>query len=249
MRTNQQVLIAVRVLLGRVSELALPDDDILKEVNDLCQEYVQELSLNLQDRRTTISLLTLTPAPDTDWVVNMPNVPDFEPERLEYANTTGETFQWREAPVVPLSSWSRHYSEGYVAAAFYGTSAESTPARVRLALLDEQVPNLQFRLTYREPLLRALQSGDKPPIPMANVPMLEREAAIRCMPLVQDKSGDWKEWVNKWMPLYVDILGGQKKLWREYLDTSMEPQVQPIARSDRAAQSTHRPVRPYIPLQ
>lgn len=251
--TAQSLIAGVRVLLRRPSELKLHDDDILEVLNDLCKEYVEEESLSIREHSTKVSPLTLTiPDDDTDADFNISDfeVPDFKAERLEYANAIGEAFVWREATIVPLEAWARHYSQGYVAASFYGSSQESTPAKLKLAFLDSQLENWQFRLTYRLPLLTVVQLGDKPPIPSAHLPMLKREAAILCAPLLDDDSPEWIAWMDRNLPLYVAKLQNLKKNWRNYLESSVEPQVQPIVRTDRAALRGARvSARPWIPNQ
>lgn len=256
--TGQQFVTGVRILLRRPSDLELADDDILKIGNDLCVQYAQEQSLSTRDRRTEVAPITITPGDtvdDADFVALLDGVSDFEVEALEYAPlaSTDGIIPWREAVVVPRAAWRRHFTQDYVAAAFYGSSSLQTPCKVKLTLLDSQVERLQFRVTYRLPLLTIMQMGDKPPIPLAHMPMLEREAAILCAPLVQNDSESWKSWKRENIdgeksPYWMKV-SELKANWKAYLDTSVEPQIQPIPRSDRANRSIRRFVRPFIPSQ
>ena len=256
--TAQQIIAGVRILLRRPSDLELPDDDILEVVNDLCKQYIQEESLSTRDRRTEVAPITITPGEevdDADFTATLAGVSDFEVQSLEYAPlaSTDGAIPWREAVVVPRAAWRRHYTQGYVAAAFYGSSSLQTPCKVKLTLLDSQVERLQFRVTYRLPLLTIVQLGDRPPIPSAHLPMLKREAAILCAPLVQNDSATWLNWkrtnIEGVQSPYMVKLAELKMNWKAYLDTSVEPQVQPIPRSDRANRSIRRFVRPFIPPQ
>lgn len=249
--TAQQIVTGVRVLLRRPSDLKLPDDDILEVVNDLCRQYIQEESLSLRDRRSEVAPVTITAidSPGADFSVTLAGVPDFEAQKLEAANTVGPVFGWGEVLIVPLDAWTSHFAHGRPVASFYGSSSLSTPAKVKLNLIDTEVANLQFRLTYRLPLLTVVQMGDKPPIPSGHLPMLKREAAILCAPLVQDDSDTWQGWMGANLPLYVTKLSELKRNWKDYLDSSVEPQIQPINRSDRHSISDRRLIRPYIPPQ
>ncbi len=250
--TAQQIVTGVRVNLRRPSELKLPDDDILEKINDLCREYVQEANLAIREHRTVVAPLTVTVPDDStvaDFLISDFEVPDFEPHKLEYANLLGPTFNWHEITIVPFEAWARNYAAGRVVASFYGSSQTATPAKLKLNLLDTQLDGLQFRLSYRLPLLTIIQMGDKPPIPSAHMPMLKLEAAILCMPLVRDDSDEWIAWMDRTLPLYTSKLQNLKKNWRDYLETSVEPQIQPIARSDRSNLSSRRPVQPFIPTQ
>lgn len=250
--TAQQIVTGVRILLRRPSELKLPDDDILEVINELCQEYVEEESLSIKSHSTVVSPLTIAVPEDdseADFEISDFEVPDFKVEKLEYANLLGPTFNWQEITVVPFETWARHYSQGRMVASFYGSSQTTTPAKVKLSLLDTQVENLQFRLSYRLPLLTIVQMGDKPPIPSAHMPMLKREAAILCAPLVKDDSEEWIAWMARTLPLYATKLQNLKKNWRDYLQSSVEPQIQPMTRTDRANRSSRRPVMPFIPTQ
>lgn len=250
--TAQQIVTGVRVNLRRPSDIKLPDDDILEKINDLCREYVEEESLSINEHRTTIAPLTIT-VPDVstnpDFDISDFEVPDFKPHKLEYANLLGETFNWQEITIVPFETWARHYSQGRIVASFYGSSETTTPSKVKLSFLDTQLADLQFRLSYRLPLLTIIQMGDKPPIPSGHMPMLKLEASILCAPLVRDDSMEWIAWMERTLPLYVTKLQNLKKNWRDYLESSVEPQIQPIARSDRANRNLNRPVRPLVPTQ
>jgi hypothetical protein len=248
--TAQQIITGVRVLLRRPSDIKLPDDDILEVINDLCREYIQEESLTIRERRTEVSPITITAldTPLADFTVSLPGIPDFEPEKLEYASATGPLFAWAEATIVPFESWARHFNRGYAAAAFYGSSSLSTPYKVKLSWSEDQAALLQFRLSYRLPLITVIQLGDKPPIPAGHLPMLKREASILCAALVKDDSTEWVAWMERTIPLYVSKLGTLKKNWRDYLESSVEPQIQPIGRSDRYGGGVRR-LAPFIPPQ
>lgn len=256
--TAQQFVTGVRILLRRPSDVELPDDDILKIGNDLFLQYIQQESLSTRDRRTEVAPIEITAGAevtDADFTALVDGVTDFEPQLLEYAPLTSSdgNIPWRELRIVPLAAWSRHYTGNIPVAAFYGSSSLQTPCKVKLSLLDSEVARLRFRVTYRLPLLTIVQMGDRPPIPLAHLPMAEREAAILCAPLVLNDSTSWKEWVRDNIAgessLYRVKLGELKADWKAYLDTSVEPQIQPIQRFDRATQSRQRPVRPFVPPQ
>lgn len=250
--TTQQIVTGVRVNLRRPGDIKLPNEDIQEKINDLCRQYIQEESLQIRDRRTVVAPLTITVPEDNtvaDFEITDFAVPDFEVQRLEVANATGPTFIWQEADVVPFEAWARHYTQNHVVASFYGSSDTSTPAKVKLSLLDSEVPRFQFRVSYRLPLLTIVQLGDKPPIPSAHMPMLKLHAAILCMPLVKDDSLEWVAWMARTLPLYESQLTALRSNWKDYLDSSVEPQVQSIRRSDRAEYARRRPVRPFIPSQ
>lgn len=256
--TAQQIITGIRVLLRRVDDIALPDTDILEVLNDLCKQYVQEESLATRDRRTEVAPVTITEGAtndDADFTCELEGIADFEPLKLEYAplNTPDGILPWREITIVPFAAWATHFNGGYRAAAFYGSSSLATPCKVKLTFLDSQVELLRFRLSYRLPLLTIVQQGDRPPIPSAHLPMLKREAAILCAPLVQDDSASWKtfkaENIDGVNSGYMLKLAELKANWKAYLETSVEPQIQPIKRSDRANLSNRLPVRPFVPPQ
>jgi hypothetical protein len=248
METVAQIMVGVRRLLRGVSDVKLSDDSIRAELRDLCVQYRQQESLSLRERETDVTDITLTEAP-IDYNVNAGQLEDFEEERLEMSIASASAQDhWYEVVIVPLSTWAAHFNEGYAAASFYGSSDRCSPAKVRLNLTPEQVGGRLWRLTYREPLVTAMQRGDRPPLATGHLPMLKREAAMLLMPQVMDDSLEWVEWMGRTLPIYQGKLVEQKADWRNYLTSSVEPQEQPIPRSDRYG-SRRRAIRPYVPAQ
>lgn len=248
MKTLEQIIAGVRLLLRRPSDIELPDEDIRKILNDNCAQYVQQQSLAIRNRTSKVVDLQLTEA-EHDFAINFNGAEDFEEQALEFSlATNSSTDHWYKANIVPLSTWATHFSREYVAASFYGVANGVAPGYVKINLTPDDVLARLWRLTYREPMVLALQYGNKPPLPAGHMPMLEREAACLLMPLVRNTSAEWLAWCDHWLPLYETKLLEQKRDWQSYLDSSDEPQEQPLQRSDRHGRSTQR-VRPFVPLQ
>lgn len=233
-----QIRARVRMLLRRVSDLKLPDPDIDTVIDQVLRGKVQDLSLNGRDQATVVEEVTLTETGALmEFIVDV-SVDEFEAEKLEYVAASDPRNQFvGQVVVVPLSAWNSHAAAGSLVASFYGGD------KVRMNLSVEDACSVCWQLTYREPLLAIVQSGSKPPIPTGHLEMIDYEVAIKCMPLVEDDTAEWKEWKAETLPVYEGVLKADLARWQNYLDSSVEPQIQPIVRSDR-----HRSARPIRPL-
>ncbi|HKS27825.1 MAG TPA: hypothetical protein VJS44_08400 [Pyrinomonadaceae bacterium] len=228
MDTTGEVIAGVYTLLRRPSDpQQLAYLDVLERLNDILRGYVQDMDLGGRDRRTETAEVAID-EDDIDYLIRLPNVPDFEPVSLEYGLTDSTTQSWRAAQVVSFNSWPKHYGQGYVAASFYGSSGLQEGIKARLSLTPDEVGRRTWRITYRLPLLAIVQMGERPPIPTNFLPMLKYETAIACMPIVNDDSDEWKAWKKENLPVYVGLLQGWKERWEEYLSSSVEPNQQPL---------------------
>lgn len=248
--TMQQVVAGIYTLLRRPDEVKLPYQDVLEVVNDLLRGYTQDMSLNSRDLRTEVAEAQIV-ADDIDYILSLPNVPDFELVKLEHGALTGVTDEraFYSARLVPLDGWENHFSAGYTAASVYGSASLQEGVKVKLNMTPEQVGEQIWRVTYRLPVLTVVQMGERPPIPSAHLPMLKREAAIHLMPMVRDDSKEWVDWMSRTIPIYTGELLQDKERWRAYLDESVEGSVQPIKRFDdyRAGWRRRFP-RAYLPI-
>jgi len=244
MDTMSQIIGGVYVLLRRPSDIQLPPADVREGVDDELRGRVQDMDLGGRDHRTETALATVA-EDDIDYVVSVPGVPDFEPVGLEYGNTGGN---WYAATVVPLSSWPRRFSGNYLAASFYGGYGLSEGIKLRLNVPPDVAGQHEFRLTYRLPLLAVVQSGERPPIPANHLPMIKRAVAIRMMPLVDNTSAEWIEWMNRTLPLYAALQAKDEERWREYLTSSVEPYVQPIKPFNHYRRGGRTNARAYLPI-
>lgn len=217
MDTTEQVIARVRLLLRRVSDIALPDDSIRVELNRLCRLYLKEEDLGPHPRRVKTVEVDIDDN-DIDFLVAV-NVPEFEATRLEYTIADGINLASYEAQIVPFSAWSRHFDQPYVAAAFYGSK------RVRLNLTAEEVAARIWQLSYQETPVYLAQSGEHPPIPSAHISMLEHEAAINLMPQVDEDSSEWVSWMDRTLPIYRDTLKQEKAVYMASIEKSDEPQI------------------------
>lgn len=248
----QQIIAGVRTLLRRVSDLKLTDGDIREMAHDLLRGYVQDMDLGGREHRTHVVEVEF----DEDdlageYILMGPNA-DFEPTKLEYSGSGSTVGGWHEAHIVPLASWGRQSDQNYAAAAFYDGQK-----RVRLNLSPEQVSGLVWKLTYREPLLAIVQTGQRPPLPTNHLPMFKRELAIACIPLVQDNTDEWKEWAAGAILLWEAELGSRENpkghtlrgRWRAYLDSSVEPQIMDVRPYDDFRRRASRRERAYLPRE
>lgn len=251
--TMQQIIAGVRVLLRKVSDIKLPDDDIKQMANDLLRGYTQDLDLSARDHKTRIVEVEFDEAEMSgEYYVSGVSAPDFEPEKLEYSLTPETPTSWREAHIVPLATWSRQMNEGYVAASFYDWNK-----RVRLNLTCDEVCGFCWKLTYREPLLTVVQTGGRPLLPSNHLPMFKRELAIACIPLVVDESDEWIKWTERTLILWEAELGDRENpkshtmrgRWRDYLDDSVEPQIQTVKPYDSFRRAGRVNKRGYLPMQ
>lgn len=248
MKTTGQIVAGVRRLLRRPSDVKFSDEDIRAEITNLCTQYVQQQSLAIRDRTSETADVVITEAP-IDYYINLTDINDFEEQRLEYNLASDQSSDhWYAATIVPMATWTENFNSDRVVAAFYGSSDESTPALVKINLTPDNVSARDWRLTYRSPLVKALQQGTRPPLPAGHLPMLEREAAILLMPTVVDNSEEWIAWMGRTLPIYEAKLMEQKSDWLNYLQMSDEPEIQPIQRFDRPGR-TRRTVMPYVPAQ
>lgn len=244
METMGQVRAGVYTLLRRPSDIQLPPADVDEAINDELRGRVQDMSLGGRDTGTETKIVQVVPD-DPDYLLRVSGVDEFEPVALEYGDTLGN---WFEATVVPGSSWTRHYSNDYLAASFYGSYGSGRGTKVRLNLLPDQAGAYQFRLKYRPSLLSVVQSGERPPIPSNHLPMIKRAVAIRMMPLVDNTTDEWKAWKKETLPLYVGLLQRDEERWREYLTSSVEPYVQPIKPFNHYRRGSRINPRAYLPI-
>lgn len=231
METTQQVLTGISILLRRPSEIKLPPDDLLLLLNDEVKGRVQDLDLGGRDQRTEIVDLTID-QDDIDYLINLPEVPEFEPVRLEYSLATPVTptsvAAWREAAIVTGASWSNQFDMGRVAASFYGSASLDEGMKVRLNIDPGTLSGYLWRLTYRRPLLNIVQTGDTPPIPTHLLPMVKLAVAIKATPIVKDDSEEWVAWIKRTLPIYEASLMQWEERWEKYLNSSVEPATQAI---------------------
>lgn len=226
--------------------MQLPQEDIREELNDLCVSYVEEAKMAPRDRRSVVSLLSITPA-ETDYAVNLENAPDFEEQMLEASLITDGN--WYKVGMVEINQWADQFDQGRTIACFYGNADDATPPRLKLNLAPEQVALRNFRLTYRLPMTTILQYGSKPPLPAAHIPMLKREAAILLAPQVINETDWWKNWMKETIPVYVAKLADLKLKWKAYLDSGDDSEMQPIRPFNSFRQRGSRGPLPFVPLQ
>jgi hypothetical protein len=246
--TLYQARAGVYALLRRPSDIKLPPTDVDECLNDILKGRVQDMDLGGRDQRTEVAEVTID-EDDIDYLVRMPNVPDFEPVALEYGMTSAGSQIWREVVTVPYSTRARHYDGGAVAGSFYGSSGLQEGTKLWLNINPEELANLRFRLTYRLPLLNIVQSGEAPPIPTNHMPGVKREAAIKLMPQVQDDSPEWVAWMERTLPIYTAALQTDLERWRDYVESSVSPAIQPIRRFDSHRQRRRNNPRAYLPIQ
>lgn len=249
MDTTQQTIAGVYTLLRRPSESKLHYMDALERMNDILRGYVQDMDLGGRDQRTETASVTID-EDDIDYLVRLPNVPDFEPVRLEYAPLAYSQYQpWFAARVVPLSSWETHFGQNYTAASFYGSTGLQDGMRLRLNLDPSMVSDREWRITYRVPLLTIVQLGERPPIPTNFLPMLKYDTALDCMSIVSDDTEDWKKWVAENTQKYAARVLEWRARWEEYLNSSVEPSTMPVPRFDDFRKGGRVYPRAYLPLQ
>jgi hypothetical protein len=225
--TVQQVINGIYTLLRRPSEQKLPPDDVLELLNDDLKGRVQDLDLGGRDLRSETVAATIEAA-DIDYIITAPDVPDFEPRRLEYGLTTGNVNAWWEAQVVTPDSWTSQFVSDQVVASFYGSTALAEGSKLRLNISPAGVANYTWRLTYRLPLLAIVQTGERPPIPSNFLPMPKLSVAMKAMPIVKDDSPEWIAWMDRTLKIYgADLLRWEER-WEQYLGSSVEPATQPI---------------------
>jgi hypothetical protein len=248
MDTILQTAAGVRVLLRRPSEQALPSDDIKLVLKNLLRGYAQDLKLNHRDRTTEVMEVDID-EDDVDFILTGPNV-DYEAERLEYEVCDGQFSARREVRLVDYAAWPRQYDGPNNVASLYGQD------KVAINMPSASVCGYRWFLVYRPSLLSLIQNEAPVPLPDDFIPMLQNEAAILSMPLVKDDSAEWVAWMARTLPTYNMQRTqwnnpddpSRPGRWQYYLSSSVEPQIQPIQRSDRHRGRTRR-VSPSIPFQ
>jgi hypothetical protein len=246
--TTQQVAAGVYTLLQRPSQAKLAYQDILERMNDILRGYVQDMDLNGRDQRTETADVQLL-EDDIDYIVSLPNVPDFEPVRLEYGQVlSGMEQVWRAATIVPFSAWTGHFDRDYLAASFYGSSSLQEGMKVRLNIDPINLGDYRFRLSYRQPLLAIVQLGDRPPLPSNFLPLLKYDTALDCLPLVRDSSEEWKTFKKEMAVLWAARVQDWRARWMDYLTSSVEPAIQPLRRFDEFRRRRTRSTRGYLPV-
>lgn len=236
METIQQIIAGIYARLRRPSEARLHYKDVQEQVNDLLRLYVQEENLSLREAHTVKAGVTPELQDNGDYLIRVPNVPDFEPVMLEYTPEqlgSVDNQAWYEIQLVPLHAWAQHFTLNRVSASFYGALATSDGQFARLNLADLEVNQAQFRLTYREPLLALLQLGEQPPLPANFLPMLKIDGALNCAPLVNDDSEEWTAWWERTRPQYeaqsLQWRNPQRTgLWQRYLQETQQPPVMDV---------------------
>lgn len=246
--TMQQVIARIRALLRRPSEAKLPYQDIQERANARLRGYVQDQQLNLKELRTEIVEVPIV-EDDIDYLVSMPNVPDYEPVRLEYNAFDGVNASWYEVHLVPFSSWTQHFPGPRVTGSFYGSFALQEGMKLKLNIEPADVGNRLWRLSYRTPLLNAVQLGERPPIPTNHLPMLEYDSAVDCFPLVRDESESWLGWMRRTEPIYLTRSEQEHTRWQQYLESSVEPRIQDLPRFDANRRNPRRKIRAFWPVQ
>jgi hypothetical protein len=78
--------------------------------------------------------------------------------------------------------------------------------------------------------------------------MLEFDTAVDCMSLVRNESDEWKAWVRDTRPIYVARAMEWRRRWEEYLNSSVEPAIQPLKRFDNFRMGGRRNPRAYLPV-
>lgn len=251
METTQQIISAVYTLLRRPSELKLHPDDVKDLVNDELRGRIQDLDLVGREQRTRSREVHID-MDETDYRVHLSGVPDFEPVGLEYsALAFAGTEYWAEATLVNIRSWTSQYNiaDNRVLGAFYGSLTLREGSYLRLNLDPQAVGDYRWRLTYREPLVRIVQEGERPPIPTNFLPIIKIAAALKAIPILQDNSKEWKAWVQNTVPIYTADLLRWEERWRVYLETSAEPPTQPMKSFNSFRRFLRRSTRGYLPRQ
>lgn len=242
--TFQQVSARVRVLLRRVDEQKLPDEDIRMVLLQCLRTALEEQNLTLLDRTTQRKpvSLSVTSMP-SDFLINGLEA-EMEIENLEYTGqVNNDTVATGCVTLVPLSAFDNHANSNKIVGSIYGGN------HIRLNIGGTELPDqLTWTLTFRDSLLSKVQEGQRPPIPTNHLPMVEYDAAVKCAALVVDDSEEWKNWCEEWLKDYRETVKGLKAVWLAYLNTSLEPQVQPIVRSDRHRAGSRR-TRAVIPAR
>jgi hypothetical protein len=245
--TVQQVINGIYTLLRRPSDIKLPPDDVLELLNDDLKGRVQDLDLGGRDQRTETAIATIeADEAGIDYIITVPDVPDFEPRRLEYGFTASGIQQFFEAQVVTFDSWAQQFVSDRLVASFFGSSALTEGMKLRLNISPAALANYDYRLTYRLPLLTIVQTGSRPPIPTNFLPMVKLSVAIKAISIVKDDSEGWIAWVKRTLPTYEGNLLQWETRWDEYVNSSVEPATQPIRPFNQFRQKRIRNTRAYL---
>jgi hypothetical protein len=230
MYTTKMCVARIFKLLGGPSATGLRQEqlyfeDVRDVINARLRAYVQDADLAGRDRRTARAELTVE-ADDVDFRASLPNVPDFEPEALEYSCGAG----WRKVNLVSLQAL-RHHRDGEWAA-FYGSDSLESGQKLAFSGPSSAIASRTYRLTYRVPLLVAVQMGERPPLPENFMPMVEYDGAIDSYPLVRGVPDDYHAWWRRVEPIYTARAGEWRERYQSYLTRSVEDPAQPLPRFD-----------------
>lgn len=246
-----QIAVGVRVLLRGVSDIKLPQPDLIEQINDNLRGKMQDMQLGGRERQTRVVEAQIVDA-GIDFTVKASGNTDGEAEKLEFGgNLNAHTVAWQEARIVPLQAYARAFDQGGVVAAFYGQN------KVKLNLTCAEVSRYCWRLTFRQPLLAIISSGAPFPLPGDFVPMIKKEVAVACMPIVQDDTDSWIAWMERTEPKYRDEIlawnnpGDRERpgRWQKYLMQSNEPQIQQVRPFNNARRTLNGRTsgRAYLP--
>lgn len=254
MFTTQKVIFRAYAILGNfLTQEELYYEDARDELTSLCAGYVQDQDTAGRDRRTAVAEVDIVPA-DIDFDLSVPNVPDYEAAGLEYRafDDTNER-GWAQANLVPYAAFNAHAGGRAVVASTYGSYATPDGQKLKLNLTAEEASRLDWRLSYRLPLLAELQMGDRPPLPENFCPMVELDLAVACVGVVRSSRKEWADWVRDRLPLQLARLREWRNpegtgRWQKYLESSEEDAVQPRRYSDQFRRTGgRRSTRGYVP--
>lgn len=208
------------MILNRISEDELPDEDILEAIQDQASGLCQDLDLGGRDLRTQTKLIQLDPDENNiDYIVSAALV-DYEPVSLEYSHIDGKTQAWTEANLVSFRAYSEHLHDPTVICAFYNYNT-----RLRVNLQTDDVLNREWRLGYRSQLLMVLQSTSRIPLPTNFARFFKLLVANSLRGLPAHLAMEWKMWWNTDDPM-------NPGRWQQYVNQNVEDPIQPLARYD-----------------
>lgn len=194
--------------LRKPSQQKLPYKTLLRAMSDCQRRLLREAQLS--DRGWLETFTTITPA-DLDEAFDADGFSI--PTRVEYRTGTTED-DWLPVSIVNHDGFSTITGE---AVSFYGS-----PPRIAYSLLTSDLVGREYRVWY-ETAPAALTSLQQD-ISIYDIftDLLTDETVIYCIPLVNDDSEGWKQWVKLQLGITMERLMESKRQWKKWLNMSRQ---------------------------
>ena len=190
------------------SQQKLPWQTALRAMSSCQKRLLREAQLS--DRAWLETSQLVTPA-ELDEAINFENFSI--PTRVEYRTGTTED-DWIPVAIVNHDGFSDVTIE---AVSFYGI-----PPRISYGLPESGILGREYRIWYETSPAVLTQLSQNLEVADLFSDLLEDETTIYCIPLVNDDSPEWSNWVRLQVGITSDRIRESKKQWTKWLNMSRE---------------------------